>query len=166
MIFTLTVLYAIFIPISHTFAEQDALKEENDMRIGFSRIDTTPPIGTYLSGQLVSLPARSVESNLYAWAMYISDGETDVVFVSCDVLTIPNEMAQTVRKEADRLTGIPADNIVICATHTHSGPNTVPIFGMEADKDYIMDFKNGISKQYNKRRKTVLMEIYSLQMVK
>ena len=147
-------------------ADNNVIKEEGTMKVGFSRIVITPPVGTYLSGQLVSLPARSVESNLYASSMYISDGETDVVFVSCDVITIPNEMAQTVRKEADRLTGIPADNIVICATHTHSGPNTVPIFGMEADKDYIMDFKNGISKQYNKRRKTVLMEIYSLQMVK
>ena len=143
-IIILTVLYAVLLTVSNSFAEKVISKGESTMKIGFSRIDITPPSGTYLSGQLVSLPARGVESNLYATAMYLKDGETGVVFVSCDVLTIPNKMAKKIGKEAEALTGIPADNIVVCATHTHSGPNTVPIFGMEADKDYITNFENGI----------------------
>ncbi|MBT4483335.1 MAG: hypothetical protein HOC71_06625 [Candidatus Latescibacteria bacterium] len=141
------ILYAlsvIFLIASHACAEKDILKGENSMNIGFSRIDITPPTGTYLSGQLISLPARGVESNLYASAMYLDDGETSVVFVSCDVLTIPNEMARKIGEEAEAASGIPADNIVVCATHTHSGPNTVDIFGMEADKSYITRYKDGI----------------------
>ena len=142
----LSALYAILLTASHAYAEKDLLKGESTMNIGFSKIDITPPLGTFLSGQLISLPARGVESNLYASAMYLDDGETGVVFVSCDVLTIPNEMAGKIGEEAESVSGIPADNIVVCATHTHSGPNTVDIFGMEADKSYITRFKDGIIK--------------------
>lgn len=145
-IIILSALYAILLTASHAYAEKDVLKGESAMNIGFSKIDITPPLGTYLSGQLISLPARGVESNLYASAMYLDDGETSVVFVSCDVLTIPNEMARKIGEEAQAVSGIPANNIVVCATHTHSGPNTVDIFGMEADKSYITRFKDGIIK--------------------
>ena len=112
------------------------------MRIGFSKVDITPPLGTLMCGQLLEYRAKGIESNLYATAMYLDDGVTPVVFVSCDVLTIPNEMAREVGSEAGVLTGIPADNIIVCSTHTHSGPNTVAIFGMDADTDFITDFRN------------------------
>ena len=114
------------------------------MKIGFSKIDVTPPPGTPLCGQLVSLPAKGIESSLYATAMYLDDGMNSVVIVSCDVLMISNEMAEEIGREAAEETGIAAGNIIVCTTHTHSGPYTVDIFGMKMKKDYLESLKTGI----------------------
>ena len=71
MILMLVVCDAIILTAPNTYAEKDVIEGKSTMKVGFSRIDITPPLGTHLSGQLVSLPAREVESNLNATAMYL-----------------------------------------------------------------------------------------------
>ena len=60
------------------------------MKIGFAKIDITPPVGSALCGQLVPVRAEGVESRLYATAMCVDDGSQNTVFVSCDTLVITN----------------------------------------------------------------------------
>jgi len=93
------------------------------MKVGFGRIDITPPLGTTLCGHLVPLPAESVESRLYARAMCLDDGNTAVLIASCDVVMVTNETANQICSDAETATGVPAPNIIVCATHTHSGPS-------------------------------------------
>lgn len=114
------------------------------MKIGFAQIDITPPLGTLMCGQLFEYRARGVESSLYATAMYLDDGKTRVVLVSCDVLMFTNETVQEIRRQAEKDTNIPADNIIICVTHTHSGPSTVDVLGASADKSYLGMLQQGI----------------------
>ncbi len=111
------------------------------MKVGFSKVDITPPVGTPLCGQLISLPARGVESPLYATAMLLDDGDTCVVLVSCDVLMISNDLARSICRKAASSAGIPEENIVIAATHTHSGPYTVDLFGMKTGNRYAADLQ-------------------------
>ncbi len=124
-----------------------AFDGKNQMKVGFSRIDITPPLGTLIRGHPVSLPAQGVESNLYATAMYLNDGKTEVVFVSCDVVSVPNDMVRKIETDAAGATGIPTDNIIVCATHTHSGPSIggISIGGpSNTGESYLSKFKNRI----------------------
>jgi len=114
------------------------------MNIGFSKIDITPPVGTAMAGQLLNYKARGIESELFAAAMYLYNGGTKIIFVSCDVLIISNETANEVCAEIEKATGVPAENVIVCTTHTHSGPITQDIFGMDADTAYIAKMKAGI----------------------
>ena len=53
-----------------------------------------------------------------------------------DTCLIPAEFADTVRARAAKLTGIPADRIMLSATHTHSAPSLMRCLGTDADPNY------------------------------
>lgn len=107
------------------------------MRIGFSRKDITPPPGTPMSGQPFKVVSVGIEDPLYARALCLDDGATQVLLVSCDLLLIPNDLSQRLRNAIARRVEIPPENIVCCATHTHSGPGIVQILGSDTDLNYI-----------------------------
>ncbi len=115
-----------------------------NMKIGFSRVDITPPLNSLMCGQLFEYRSKGVESNLFASAMCIDDGQTPLLIVSCDVLMIMNEKCASICQKAFEATGVPADNIMVCTTHTHSGPYTIDVFGSSADPEYLEQMESGI----------------------
>lgn len=115
-----------------------------NMEIGFARVNINPPMGIPLRGQLFAYYAKGVESDLYANAMSISDGKTEVLLVSCDVCGISNEMSGRVCRKIEQDLGVPASNIMVCATHTHSGPATTPVEGNALINGYCEKLEAGI----------------------
>ncbi|MEQ1838969.1 MAG: neutral/alkaline non-lysosomal ceramidase N-terminal domain-containing protein [Verrucomicrobiales bacterium] len=65
--------------------------------------------------------SEGVEETLFARALFLRAGETEVVLIAADVLLVHAEVArETVRLCAEQ--GIAEDGIYFTATHTHSGP--------------------------------------------
>lgn len=122
------------------------------MKIGFSRIDITPPLGIQMCGQLFEYRAKGIESNLYAAAMYLEDGANQVALISCDVLVISNEAAARIRAAVEKSSQIPAENVIVCATHTHSGPVTMDVFGMNENYEYILRMNKCIVEAVSRAR--------------
>ncbi len=92
------------------------------LRGACAKIDITPPLGITLIGSK-GYPSDSIRDNLYAKAMVLSDGTTTVALISTDLLYTPlEEITGPVRALVSERTGIPAQNVMVCATHTHSGP--------------------------------------------
>jgi hypothetical protein len=93
------------------------------MRIGAATIDITPPVGTALDGYGgrtdVSL---GVHDPLYARALYLDDGTTQLALVVCDLIGIGSFLAARARELIAERPGIPPSNVLISATHTHAGP--------------------------------------------
>jgi len=71
------------------------------------------------------LPAQGVHDPLYARALVASDGEQTVGLIAVDILSLPARVVEAVRKMTAASTGIPSSNIMLAATHTHSGPETI-----------------------------------------
>ncbi|MHC4325116.1 MAG: hypothetical protein ACYSUX_12705 [Planctomycetota bacterium] len=89
---------------------------------GCAKVNITPPLGIPLIGSY-GKPSEDVLDELYAKALVLDDGANAVVIVSCDLLYTPlEEITGPVRKIIAGKTGIPKRNILVCATHTHSGP--------------------------------------------
>jgi neutral ceramidase len=89
---------------------------------GCAKVNITPPLGIPLIGSY-GKPSDDILDELYAKALVLDDGTNAVVIVSCDLLYTPlEEIAGPARKIITEKTGIPEQNILICATHTHSGP--------------------------------------------
>jgi hypothetical protein len=42
--------------------------------------------------------------------------------ISCDLISFRTEIANTIRRLVAEKTGIPMDSVLVCATHTHTGP--------------------------------------------
>ena len=84
------------------------------------RIITPDPLLPVSGG--VGEPQATTEKRgeLTARAMVFSDGTTTIAVVGIDVLGFPSVLGDRVRKLVARL---PAENILIGATHTHSAPD-------------------------------------------
>jgi neutral ceramidase len=87
-----------------------------------AKVNITPPLGIPLIGSY-GKPSDDILDELYAKALVLDDGNNTLVIVSCDLLYTPlEEIVGPARKIIMEKTGIPERNILICATHTHSGP--------------------------------------------
>jgi len=89
---------------------------------GCAKINITPPLGIPLIGSY-GKPSDDILDELYAKAMVLNDGNNTIAIVSADLLYTPlEEITNPVREIIKEKTGICEQNVLICATHTHSGP--------------------------------------------
>lgn len=110
------------------------------MRVGFAQIDITPPVGVELCGFGPFLRRRSngVYESLYAKALATEAGGCEAIIVACDLIGLTRQLADETRSYVSELTGVPVEAIMVCCTHTHSGPATVDLIGMgEPDQRYL-----------------------------
>ena len=90
----------------------------------------TPPVGTHLIGfEARPGPSKGVHDDLYVRALVVERGGTAVALVEADLVQVTKVIADKVRNEASKETGIPAGHILIAATHTHGGPGFEGAYG-------------------------------------
>jgi len=90
--------------------------------VGRARECITPPLGVGLAGYFHIREAKSVHDDLYARAVVIDNGEVTVALVSCDLLCMTEEVSNAAKTLIEAEAGIPVDHVMVCATHTHTGP--------------------------------------------
>jgi neutral ceramidase len=94
------------------------------LRAGTGVTTITPPLGTPLSGHFEYREAATVADDLTARALVLDDGSNRLALVVCDLIRLPATMVAAARAQIAARCGIPGDNILISATHTHTGPVT------------------------------------------
>ena len=107
------------------------------MEAGFAKVDITPPLEVLLGGHPYDKRAESVVSELYAKAMCLREDGQVVVIVSCDLLMVPTPTVSQIKGLIAQKIPIEPENILIAATHTHSGPMTAAILGVGIENDYL-----------------------------
>ncbi len=77
------------------------------------------------------------EGELRASAIVIQDPSGGkVALIACDVLMVNRDILDRAAHRIERETGIPFDNILINATHTHHAPTTVKVHGYEREEGF------------------------------
>ena len=94
------------------------------MRVGAAETVITPPIGTALAGYFTPRISEGVIYDLKAKAVIVGEGEESVGIIACDLICLPKEIVAAARQALTAATGIPGERVLICATHTHTGPET------------------------------------------
>jgi len=89
---------------------------------GVGMVDITPTEPVLLAGSPNPLKSSSVRTRLYVRALVLSAGGQKVAIVTLDTLKYPVEYVVRARQQIEKTTGIRAGNVIICASHTHSGP--------------------------------------------
>jgi neutral ceramidase len=89
---------------------------------GLAEIDITPPVGYRMAGYFDDRLSTGIHDPLKAKAIVLQQGRRRVALVFCDLLGLSLNVSSAARAQASHATGIPVTNIVIAATHSHTGP--------------------------------------------
>jgi len=94
----------------------------------------TPANGTFLAGYPhVPRYSTGVHDPLLSTSLYLQSGGQRLLIIANDIIYAPKSVVERVRGRISEKTGIPPENILISATHTHSGPKTLDPLATEAD---------------------------------
>lgn len=114
-----------------------ATSHAKTFRTGAFAMDVTPTnFPVIVNGGFLAKTAEKVHSPLHVRWLVLDDGRTRVALGVLDTCVIPVEFADEVRGRAAKLTGIPADRIMLSATHTHSAPSLMQALGTPPDPNY------------------------------
>lgn len=89
--------------------------------------------------------ARGQEGELRASAVMIQapDGSR-AMLAACDVLMVERDMLDRAAKRIEIETGVPFDNILINATHTHHAPTTVTVHNYQREEAFTRQLEDRI----------------------
>lgn len=93
------------------------------VRVGFAETDITPPGGFPMAGYYHERLAEGVVDPLKAKAIVFRGESEQAALVVCDLIGISIDLSTQIRADAAERTGIPASNIVVAATHSHTAPD-------------------------------------------
>ena len=91
---------------------------------GAASVDITPRVGVLLDGYGArTKPSEGVHDPLFARALVVDYGpEGAATIVGCDLLGMHPWTTAEVRRQVEAAHGIPADGVIVSATHNHAGP--------------------------------------------
>ena len=119
------------------------------MKLGYAQTDITPALDrpVYLAGFGQNRRAESIHDPLYARALALSDGATTVVLCAVDLIGVFQTDAREIIGRV--LAEHPQAQVIIAATHTHHGPDTMGLWGPDdktrgVDRRYLADLKEKI----------------------
>ncbi len=115
------------------------MREDEKLKAGFGRADITPRLGVRLGGYGVKdRPAEEIFDRLHATAMVLGQAGKLTVVISLDWGCIADGVIERIRRAVHQRFGIPGQHVTVCATHTHSAPNTFDFQGWGGvDNDYV-----------------------------
>ncbi|MBG87830.1 MAG: hypothetical protein CMO80_13130 [Verrucomicrobiales bacterium] len=100
-----------------------AAEAKRVFRAGAATSNITPKLGTPLIGGFNPRGSTHIHDDLNARCLVLDDGETKLAFAIVDNVQFPREIHDGAKELIHRATGLPKQNILIAATHTHSAPS-------------------------------------------
>ena len=90
------------------------------LRVGAARADITPEVEVlnWVTGK----PYGAVLDPLFVHALVIHDGRTKAALIRWDLTDVSESARDEVRAAVGQALGMPGDNILVHASHTHSAP--------------------------------------------
>ncbi len=97
----------------------------NNLKVGFSRVDITPPLGIDIVGYFVPRFATGVLDNLEINCVAFEQNGKKALMLAVDHLGIKQQYISIIRDAIVAATSVDPNAIYIHATHTHTGPSVI-----------------------------------------
>jgi len=115
--------FILFIGFATTaLATDGTFPVESNLRAGVAKVDITPENNDGVMAAGHRRMVHGVRDPLRAGVLVLDDGETKAAIVTMDTLFAWNELVSQARERIEKETGIPSANIMVAASHNHSGP--------------------------------------------
>ena len=92
-----------------------------ELKVGFSRVDITPPLGSFMPGYYKDRRAKEVLDPLQVNCVAFSDGAETALVMQFDTEALSDSTANGMRDAIVKATGVKRDAILLHASHTHDG---------------------------------------------
>lgn len=116
-----------------------------DLKVGAAAVNLQAADSMVISGGIGPRYAEGQEGQLRATAVVLQKpGQTKVALVACDVLFVSRRDVDPALREIARTTGIPFENILVSATHTHHAPSTTVVHGYGREEVFCRRLRAGI----------------------
>ncbi len=138
-------LCGCFVLLSASFAAGAVPESSGPLQAGVGCVDITPEkLPVVVNGGFLPWETDKVIDPLHARCLLLDDGRERIVLIVVDTCMIPLELADRIKGQIAGKTGIPADRILISATHCHSAPSLMSALGTPADENYLAELPGKI----------------------
>lgn len=94
------------------------------VKLGVSQVNITPSQPTLMSGyNSRKTPFTGIHDSLYAYAFYFEKAKEKNLLITADLIGFSFDFTNEIRSRISSEAGIPSENILLVATHTHGGPS-------------------------------------------
>ena len=122
----LCVILSQFIAAS---ADDTGFNVQSNFRAGVAKVDITPRDVRDFEVTGHRRKVTGIRDPLRAGVLILTDGETKAAIVTLDTIGAWDAMVKLARHRIEKETGVPAANVMVAASHNHSGPS----FGKNAE---------------------------------
>ena len=112
----------------------------SDLRVGAAAVSITPPIEIPMAGYYSERGAQGIHDELLSKSLVIEAGGHAAALVVLDLITTPRDLVDQARREIERTTHLRGADVMISATHSHTGP--------VVDRDNPFGGQSGLVKDY------------------
>lgn len=112
-------------------------KSDKGFQAGSAMSVITPPLGYSINGGMQDRNVLNVHDETHARAIVLDDGETRLAFVVSDLCMVYRETLDKAKARAHEFTGIPTENMMMSATHTHSSGTACAVFQSDPEPEYL-----------------------------
>lgn len=114
------------------------LADDGTFLAGASRVDVSPRVLPAIrNGGFLEAVWDRTEDPLYARSLVLADGDETVAIAVVDSCMLPTDVCNEIKSLVTERIGVPANRILISATHTHSAPSTMDFcLGTRRDSNY------------------------------
>jgi len=104
-------------------ADEAAFDVRSSLRAGVSKVEITPSNVRNFEVTGHRRKVTGVRDPLRAGVLILNDGRTKAAIVTLDTISAWDEMVRQAREQIEKESGVPAGNVLIAASHNHSGPS-------------------------------------------
>lgn len=109
-----------------------------EFKAGATAVDITPTkLPVIVNGSMLSRSVDKIKTRIHARAVALADGKEQLVIVVVDSCMMTRPLLDEAKALAEKRTGIPANRMLISATHAHSAPASMGCLGTDPDPAYV-----------------------------
>ncbi len=115
-----------------------------ELRVGAAAVPITPPVGIPMAGYYSERGAQGVHDDLHAKAIVLESGGKTAALLVLDLISTPRGLVEEARREIERTTRLRGADVMISATHTHTGPVLDRNSRFGGQSDVVRDYLSGL----------------------
>jgi neutral ceramidase len=121
----------------------------DELQVGAASVDITPPVGTPMAGYYAERLSKGVHDPLFAKAIVLERDGKKAALVALDLISTPMVLVDEARREIEKTSGIKGRDVMISATHAHTGPvlqgGGARAFAFGGDNPLALAYHKGLS---------------------